>query len=80
MITKEEWLALKNDEIVKKLFKTLRKEEESRKQAWSENVFGDTRENDIQIGFIQGLRFVRTGEFIEEELMLEETGEFMEEE
>ena len=84
-MTKEEWIALKADELCKKLFKALRKEENLRKEAWADDMYADKRENDIQIGFIQGLRFVRNGGFMdelieEEEFMKEEESGYMKEE
>ena len=67
----EEWIALKSDELVQKLFHTLKEEEELRKQAWSEDMYTD-RENYKQIGFIEGLRWVRNGGFLDEEDLQEE--------
>jgi len=74
-LTKEEWVALKNDELVRKLFHTLEEERSLRKEAWSEDMFGDKRENDIQIGFVQCLKWVINGGFMPEEDLIEEDKE-----
>jgi len=42
-------------------------------------MFGDKRENDIQIGFVQCLQWVVDGGFMPEEDLIEEESGYMEE-
>jgi len=65
-MTKEEWVDWKNSTLTKLVFDELKKEQENQKQNWADGAFREQRDNDVQIGFIQGLEFVINGGFITE--------------
>ena len=68
----EEWIDWKNSTLTKTAFEALREEQENQKQNWADGNFPIQRDNDIQIGRMQGLEFVINGGFIDEEELSEE--------
>ena len=67
-MTSDEWIEWKNSTLTKTAFEALREEQENQKQNWADGKFPLQRDNDVQIGFIQGLDFVINGGFITEEI------------
>ena len=67
-MTSDEWIEWKNSTLTKTAFEALREEQENQKQNWADGKFPLQRDNDVQIGFTQGLDFVINGGFITEEI------------